>query len=256
MYAKKTVSPWRSAIIETKKKLVDNFDLKKGHKVLVLCCGIGTEAFLIKDKVGEEGYVLGIDINKEAIEIALQRKKKYNLQGIDFLQKNAKDLDAYFNMFDRVCCIFGMHYFEDWVSTIDYWSKCLKKGGILALAEWQKSHPNNIINSINNVIREYLEKNVEVPSIKIDNKAHTKKLKNLKTENKVLQINLEFEIPYNSPREYWEIFKNNDLFFRLKTDIGDSKFVEMERDILNLIEEFDDNSFIEIGRVRIVFIYF
>lgn len=48
---------------------------KAGDTVLDLCCGSGDLAFLLSDKVGSNGKVLGLDFSKEQLLIASSRQK-------------------------------------------------------------------------------------------------------------------------------------------------------------------------------------
>ncbi|PQP97088.1 2-phytyl-1 4-beta-naphthoquinone methyltransferase chloroplastic [Prunus yedoensis var. nudiflora] len=48
---------------------------KKGDSVLDLCCGSGDLAFLLSEKVGSSGKVIGLDFSKEQLSVASSRQK-------------------------------------------------------------------------------------------------------------------------------------------------------------------------------------
>ncbi len=243
MEQKDTIQYWKKAILETKSIVVDKLNLKKGQKVLVLCCGIGTEAFLIKEKIGENGYVLAIDVNKKAIKIANDRKEKYKIDNIDFIVEDANNIDKYINSFDRACCIFGMHYFDSKIYIIEKWLKCLKNEGELVIAEWLKTSSNNLIDTINEIIHKYL---YESTRKNVENKVVSKGL-----IGNIEIYDVKFEFVYDSLQNYWDIYKKNDLFYKVKSDIGLKKYNQMLDEINQIIFNQNNNKIIELKDVRI-----
>lgn len=245
-----TEESWKKAIVYSKKNFVENFELKRGHRVLVLCCGIGTEAFLIREFVGDSGYVIGLDINEEAINKANKRKIELNYDNVDFIIRDATDIEDYFYQFDRVCCIFGLHFFNYQKSVLDYWSKCLKPDGVLGITEWLKSSSNEVIDGITNIIKNYL------------NSSDAKKIEPIKYSKPQFDIwsRIEksiyyYEIIYPEPLIYWEILKNNELYPRINKDIGSKNLANMEKEVLAYIETLKRKPLFEVTRVRQVFAY-
>lgn len=54
--------------------------LKKGETVLDLGSGGGIDAFLAAQKIGETGYVIGVDMTKEMVQEAKDSAKKWLFQ--------------------------------------------------------------------------------------------------------------------------------------------------------------------------------
>lgn len=250
MAEKKIIMQWKEAILESKTRAVDLLTLKENARVLVLCCGIGTEAFLIHKKLGDSGYILGIDINESAIEIANKAKERYGTTNIDFVVEDANNIDEkHYNSFDVVLCIFGMHYFNSRYATIDYWSKFLAKDGELILVEWLKSGSNFLLDEINERIRKYL-----IAANKLSQKSNSDKndisAKNIVTET------LNFPFVYESAAVYWDYFKKNDLFYRLRDDLGNENYQTLLTDIDNLIAENNLVPITENKNVRITILHY
>lgn len=59
-------------------------DLKEGEVVLDLGSGGGIDCFLARRKVGESGYVIGVDMTPEMIRLSQQNKTKSNYSNVDF----------------------------------------------------------------------------------------------------------------------------------------------------------------------------
>ncbi len=58
--------------------------LKEGNIVLDLGSGAGFDAFLAREKVGETGKVIGVDMTKKMIEKANENVKKYGYKNVEF----------------------------------------------------------------------------------------------------------------------------------------------------------------------------
>ncbi len=68
---------------------LDMADLKKSDKVLDVCCGIGTVSLLAARKAG---YVMGVEINEEAVADAIRNAKNNKIKNAEFLAADARQL--------------------------------------------------------------------------------------------------------------------------------------------------------------------
>lgn len=66
-------------IIDYKEHTFDRMNIKKGHRILDARCGTGADAFLLAEKVGPGGLVVGIDQNEGFIKEAGRRSKELQL---------------------------------------------------------------------------------------------------------------------------------------------------------------------------------
>ena len=72
----------------------------EGLRVLDLGSGAGRDCYLLSQLVGEEGYVLGIDMTEQQLTVANrhlqwhQEKFAYTQSNVDFVHGNIQDLDA------------------------------------------------------------------------------------------------------------------------------------------------------------------
>ncbi|WWC68332.1 uncharacterized protein I206_102257 [Kwoniella pini CBS 10737] len=91
-------------------------DAKKGEKIIDLGCGTGELTIQIKDLIGDEGEIIGIDSNesmlKSAKESTLSLNKKINylkadIQDFDFFKLNYPELKG---KFDKVFTSATLHW--------------------------------------------------------------------------------------------------------------------------------------------------
>ncbi|MCX6761184.1 MAG: class I SAM-dependent methyltransferase [Candidatus Nealsonbacteria bacterium] len=80
--------------------------MKKGDKVLDICCGTGDQAFYYKKK---DIIAVGIDLNPKMIETAEKRKEKERASDVFFLSANAANLPFEDSFFDFVSISLALH---------------------------------------------------------------------------------------------------------------------------------------------------
>ncbi|KAG8640125.1 2-phytyl-1,4-beta-naphthoquinone methyltransferase, chloroplastic isoform X6 [Manihot esculenta] len=84
---------------------------KMGDNVLDLCCGSGDLAFLLSEKVGSNGKVIGVDFSKEQLLIASSRHElssKECYQIIEWVEGEATDLPFSDCYFDAITMGYGL----------------------------------------------------------------------------------------------------------------------------------------------------
>jgi SAM-dependent methyltransferase len=77
-------------------------NLKEGEVVLDLGSGGGIDCFLARRKVGESGYVIGVDMTSQMIQLAQQNKEKSNYTNIDFRLGEIEHLPVEDNSIDVI----------------------------------------------------------------------------------------------------------------------------------------------------------
>lgn len=111
-----------------RKNLIAMSGIKSGDMVLDICTGTGDVAFLISEKVGPHGEVIGIDFCEEMLEIANKRKNNQH-RNISFMLSNAKDLDFPDNSFDAVTVAFGIRNIPETIRALKEIKRVLRPGG-------------------------------------------------------------------------------------------------------------------------------
>jgi SAM-dependent methyltransferase len=109
--------------------------LHSGMTVMDVGCGTGTVTVWIASKVGPEGYVLGVEVSNEQLEVARQRTAALGLHNVDFLALSADALGEIGRQFDLVYSRFLLVHLERPESALREMLGRVKPGGILASDE-------------------------------------------------------------------------------------------------------------------------
>jgi ubiquinone/menaquinone biosynthesis C-methylase UbiE len=91
---------------EVRTRIPDFSGMKKGDKVLDICCGTGDQAFHYKKR---DIVAVGIDLNPKMIETAEKRKERERAKDVFFLSANAANLPFEDNFFDFASISLALH---------------------------------------------------------------------------------------------------------------------------------------------------
>jgi SAM-dependent methyltransferase len=96
------------------RRTVERLRLPLGSRVLDVCCGSGASAIPTAETVGSGGFVLGVDLAENLLELARRKAKQRGLKNLDFRAGDMLDLGLPESSFDAVICVFG----KDWWSMV------------------------------------------------------------------------------------------------------------------------------------------
>ncbi|XP_031094156.1 2-phytyl-1,4-beta-naphthoquinone methyltransferase, chloroplastic [Ipomoea triloba] len=134
---------------------------KEGDNVLDVCCGSGDLAFLLSEKVGPYGKVVGLDFSKEQLLIASSRqnlRSKNCYKNIKWIEGNALDLPFADSYFDAVTIGYGLRNVPDVNKTMAEIHRVLKPGSKVSVLDFNKS-----VKPLATSIQEWMIDNVVVP---------------------------------------------------------------------------------------------
>ncbi len=124
--------------------LINKIPFQGGEKVLDVCTGTGEMAFLLAEKVGIEGKVIGIDFSQEMLQCA--RKKAARLKHpeiVTFVRGDALKLPFSADTFDYVIMGFALRNITDILEAVKEMIRVCKKGGMVFCQDI--SCPQNLI---------------------------------------------------------------------------------------------------------------
>lgn len=115
---------------------------KKGDSVLDLCCGSGDLAFLLSEKVGSSGKVIGLDFSKEQLSVASSRQKlmsKAFYTNIEWVEGDAIDLPFSDGHFDAITMGYGLRNVVDKQKAMQEMYRVSKAGSRVSILDFNKS---------------------------------------------------------------------------------------------------------------------
>src|SRR5260370_20424218 len=85
-------------------RTIERLHLQPGARVLDVCCGSGASAIAAAQKVGSEGFVLGIDLAEKLLERARSQATNHGLLNVEFKVGGMLDLHLPRLEVDAVVC--------------------------------------------------------------------------------------------------------------------------------------------------------
>jgi len=126
-------------------KFIDSIKERSNCKLLDLGCGTGSVALYMACKLGKRGEVLGVDIKKERLMCAIERKKILENEigqkiNCEFVESNVISFPSN-PKFDLIYLEETLHHLEPRVKIIDKISRLLADNGILIISETNAYNP-------------------------------------------------------------------------------------------------------------------
>jgi SAM-dependent methyltransferase len=137
--------PWVAPTLEA-------VELAAGDRVLDLACGTGIVARLAKQRVGESGKVVGVDLSPAMLAVA-----RRVAQGIDWREGDAGALPLRADeLFDVVVCQQGLQFFPDRPAALHQVHRALAAGGRLAVSTWRPDEEIPLVRDLRRVAERHL----------------------------------------------------------------------------------------------------
>ena len=112
-------------------RMADAAGLGSGQRLLDVACGTGIFARAAAELVGQEGSVVGLDVNDGMLEVARMRAS-----AIEWRLGRAEAIPFDDQSFDVVACQFGLMFFEDQPAAISEMARVLRTPGTLVVSVW------------------------------------------------------------------------------------------------------------------------
>jgi ubiquinone/menaquinone biosynthesis C-methylase UbiE len=118
--------PWAKVILE-------EVALARGNRLLDIACGTDIVARLAKERLGDSGRVVGVDVNPQMLAVT-----RSVAPGIDWREGSAAALPLQDDeQFDTVTCQQGLQFLPDRRAAAREMRNALAPGGMLAVATWR-----------------------------------------------------------------------------------------------------------------------
>ncbi len=123
-------------------RLADAAGVARGMQVLDVACGTGVLTRELAKRVGQEGSVIGLDLNEGMLSVA-----RAKTPSLTWYKGRAEVLPFKNDSFDVVTCQFGLMFFEDRTRALRSMLRVLRPGGRLVVAVWDTlAHTPGYIN--------------------------------------------------------------------------------------------------------------
>src|SRR4030095_7111285 len=94
-------------------KTIERLRLPEGARILDVCCGSGASAIPAAQKIGQKGFVLGVDLAMNLLTLDRAKTPDLELRNIEFCRGDMLNLPAPDSHFDSVVCVFGIFFVPD-----------------------------------------------------------------------------------------------------------------------------------------------
>src|SRR5262245_21194648 len=118
------------------RRTIELASFPSGSRVLDVCCGAGASALPAAEAVGQTGAVIGVDLDKDLLELARPKAIQRRLRNIQFELGDMLSLRFPVASFDAVVCVFGIFFVPDMAMAVsELWSR-VRPGGKLTVTTW------------------------------------------------------------------------------------------------------------------------
>ena len=115
-----------------RRRAIQRLNLKRGDRVLEIACATGLTFSFIREVVGKEGEIIGLDYSRALLKKAEGRIKRNNWRNIKLLHQEASDLNLNEKV-DGVLSIYTMPLVYDYRKAIRRAVRLLKDKGSLVI---------------------------------------------------------------------------------------------------------------------------
>jgi len=115
-------------------EVFDALGVKSGHRVADIGCGFGYFTFRLAARVGADGKVYGVDIDREAITKVRERKEREKVEQVEPILGESADPHLPDDL-DAVLIVDTYHEFRDYDRMMEAVFHALKPGGRLAIID-------------------------------------------------------------------------------------------------------------------------
>ena len=116
------------------RRTVERLALSPGARVLDACCGSGASAIPAAEIVGPNGFVTGVDLAENLLELARVKAKQLHLDNIEFRTGDITQLPFDNAAFDAVICVFGIFFVPDMEAVLRELKRVTR--GKIAITTW------------------------------------------------------------------------------------------------------------------------
>lgn len=193
-----------SGPFQSTKKLVELINVEKGTKALDIACGTGVVTKKLGEKIGKEGYVVGVDTSIIAIKLAKKFNKNPNLH---FVNIDAEKF-SFQEKFDVVTCQYGLFFFPNAKNALKNMKNSLKESGTLGISVHGRKDKVPFFGNILDAVTEYIPDYVPPGTPSLDRYGTKKALRDEIKKAGFSKISVKDFVFKYSPGNFEDYWKN------------------------------------------------
>jgi len=121
-----------------KKRAFDASTLQKGDRVVVFCCGTGYDFRYIRERIGPEGYILGVDASAAMLAAAQERIRRAQWDNVDIVRADVTRFGRkQEGRFDAGVCTLGFSIIPAYRKACDSLLSQVRNGGEIIVSDVQ-----------------------------------------------------------------------------------------------------------------------
>ena len=219
------------------KNLINCINFEDAKRMLDVSTGTGTVAICAAEKFPNL-TIDAIDISTEMLHQAQKKAQSKNLKNIQFLKKDAEQLEYEDSTFDVITCGYGLFFFPEITHTFKKLYSTLKPNGQFAFS----SFTTNAFTPFEEVFAELLkEYKVEMPKLSKTKLKTAEQIHDLCQEVSAENISITSqEIRYRIGVKDWWSLLNSAGYKGLLDQIGADKIIEFKEKHLKQIAGLSD----------------
>jgi len=159
----------RTLYLPYRRLAVQALDLEPGQAVLDLGCGSGLNFELVREQIGAEGTLIGVDYSAKMLARAKQKVEQNGWTNVHVLQRDARLLErsdlasTLGGDVDRVLCTLGFTVFPEWEAVFDRTFDLLRPDGRYCIMDLYNGETNLHTRLINLLARSEISRRAWEP---------------------------------------------------------------------------------------------
>lgn len=121
--------------MEFRRRAIESLNLSEGDTVLDLACGSGRNFGLLREEVGQEGRIVGLDYSEGMLRRAKEKADRNGWLNVELVRADAAETVLRESTFDGAVCTMSMSAIPDHGSAVRNARCSLKEGSILAVMD-------------------------------------------------------------------------------------------------------------------------
>ena len=114
--------------------------IQRGDRVLDLACGTGANLAHLRELVGDEGRVVGVDLTPAMLDVARKRIARHGWKHVEVYEADAAQLPFADGSFDKAICAFALNIIPDYKRAIAEVERVLVPGGRFVVLDLRAGH--------------------------------------------------------------------------------------------------------------------